>query len=52
MGRLSGFVFQSHYLLTAFSATENVMMPMLMQNGRPDDRMRERAQRCYWLKWA
>ena len=43
-GQAIGFVFQSHYLLTAFSATENVMMPMLMQNGRPDDRMRERAQ--------
>ncbi|MBC3884260.1 ABC transporter ATP-binding protein [Undibacterium griseum] len=43
-GHAIGFVFQSHYLLTAFTATENVMMPMLMQAGRPDDAMRERAQ--------
>jgi lipoprotein-releasing system ATP-binding protein len=43
-GEAIGFVFQSHYLLSAFSATENVMMPMLMQKGRPDDAMRERAQ--------
>lgn len=43
-GQAIGFVFQSHYLLSAFTATENVMMPMLMQRGRPDDSMRERAQ--------
>lgn len=39
-----GFVFQAHYLLSAFSATENVIIPMLMQKGRPDDNMRVRAQ--------
>lgn len=43
-GEAIGFVFQSHYLLTAFTATENVMMPQLMQRGRPDQSMRERAQ--------
>lgn len=43
-GEAIGFVFQSHYLLSAFTATENVMMPMMMQRGRPDDSMRERAQ--------
>lgn len=43
-GRAIGFVFQSHYLLSAFTATENVMMPMLLQHGRPDDSMRLRAQ--------
>jgi lipoprotein-releasing system ATP-binding protein len=43
-GRAIGFVFQSHYLLSAFTATENVMMPMLLQNGREDGNMRERAQ--------
>ncbi|MFZ6771196.1 ABC transporter ATP-binding protein [Undibacterium sp. SXout7W] len=43
-GQAIGFVFQSHYLLTAFTATENVMMPMLMQQGRPDKSMRDKAR--------
>jgi lipoprotein-releasing system ATP-binding protein len=42
-GRSIGFVFQYHYLLPAFTALENVMMPMLAVRGRPDDEMRERA---------
>jgi lipoprotein-releasing system ATP-binding protein len=43
-GRSLGFVFQYHYLIPAFTALENVMMPMLVDRGRPDARMRERAQ--------
>jgi lipoprotein-releasing system ATP-binding protein len=42
-GRSIGFVFQYHHLISAFSAIENVMMPMLLQQGRPDGRMREAA---------
>jgi lipoprotein-releasing system ATP-binding protein len=42
-GHAIGFVFQSHFLLSAFTALENVMMPFLMQRGRPDDAMREAA---------
>jgi len=42
-GHSIGFVFQYHYLLPAFTALENVMMPMLAVRGRPDDAMRERA---------
>jgi len=38
-----GFVFQYHYLLPAFTALENVMMPILAARGRPDDEMRETA---------
>ena len=42
-GRSIGFVFQYHYLLPAFSALENVMMPILAARGRPDDEMRMTA---------
>jgi lipoprotein-releasing system ATP-binding protein len=38
-----GFVFQQSYLLSAFSAIENVMMPMLLQHEFPSDPMRVRA---------
>ena len=44
-GRSIGFVFQHHHLIPAFSALENVMMPLLVERGRPDDEMRERASR-------
>ncbi len=44
-GRTIGFVFQSHYLLSAFTALENVMMPMLLERGHPDDEMRETAKK-------
>ena len=42
-GRALGFVFQHHYLLSEFTALENVMMPILAARGRPDDDMRETA---------
>jgi len=43
-GRTIGFVFQYHYLLSAFTALENVMMPMLLASGRPDEQMRATAR--------
>jgi lipoprotein-releasing system ATP-binding protein len=42
-GRSIGFVFQHHHLIGAFSAIENVMMPMLLERGRPDEAMRVAA---------
>jgi lipoprotein-releasing system ATP-binding protein len=42
-GRSIGFVFQYHHLIAAFSALENVMMPMLVGRGFPDREMRARA---------
>jgi lipoprotein-releasing system ATP-binding protein len=42
-GRRIGFVFQYHHLLPAFTALENVVMPMLLDRGRASDEMRKRA---------
>jgi lipoprotein-releasing system ATP-binding protein len=44
-GRTIGFVFQFHHLLPAFTAAENVAMPLVADRGRTDDESRERATR-------
>lgn len=42
-GTRLGFVFQHHHLLPAFTAHENVMMPLLARHGRPQPWIREKA---------
>ena len=44
-GHSIGFVFQYHHLITAFTALENVMMPMLGAEGFANEVMRERAEK-------
>jgi lipoprotein-releasing system ATP-binding protein len=42
-GRTLGFIFQFHHLIAAFSALENVMMPLMLDRGRTEPGMRETA---------
>jgi lipoprotein-releasing system ATP-binding protein len=42
-GHTIGFIFQSHLLISAFTAKENVMMPMLADRGFPNAEIEQRA---------
>jgi lipoprotein-releasing system ATP-binding protein len=43
-GKTIGFVFQYHMLISAFTATENVMMPLLVDRGFPSAAIEDRAR--------
>jgi len=43
-GHSIGFIFQTHCLISAFTALENVMMPQLVASEFPNDAIRARAE--------
>ena len=43
-GKHIGFVFQFHHLIGAFTALENVLMPLMVAHGKPDRDSLDRAR--------
>lgn len=39
-----GFVFQFHHLITAFTVLENVLMPLMIRQGKPTSAQRDKAR--------
>ena len=43
-GNSIGFVFQFHHLIQAFTALNNILMPLMLTRGKPDQQALERAR--------
>ena len=43
-GQSIGFVFQFHHLIQAFTAIENVLMPLMLARGKPDKESLDRGK--------
>ncbi len=43
-GHAIGFVFQFHHLIQAFTAIENVLMPLMVARGKPDKETMDRGR--------
>lgn len=43
-GNSIGFVFQFHHLIQAFTALNNILMPLMLTQGRPDQQSIDRAR--------
>lgn len=43
-GSSIGFVFQFHHLINAFTAIDNVLMPLMLTQGKPDRQARDKAR--------
>ena len=43
-GSSIGFVFQFHHLIQAFTALENVLLPLMLAHGKPDNERTDRAR--------
>ena len=43
-GSSIGFVFQFHHLIQAFTALENVLLPLMLAHGKPDKERTDRAR--------
>jgi lipoprotein-releasing system ATP-binding protein len=45
-GEAIGFVFQFHHLISAFTAAENLCLPLAIERGKMDGSLRDRAERA------